>query len=254
MSERNEGFHQYPVHRSPATRRHPSVARGCAARRGTDPPACRTRRTAGATVRRNRCGGAAEPVPSRTVSSVPGRDRHRWVHRRGRGIAGRRSTRVRPPAPAGSAPPVRGGRRRPLPAPAHGLLPVRDHPRQGHHRIPALRGGAAFGATVAAFPWGWPAGLPGVLSEGPVAGFVPVIVTLTVVSGPARTSSRGVSGRSCPQPPRRPGRRPAPDVRRPPQGGRPLPAAAGFTPPRRTTAAGRRAVPAGPRRSASGCS
>ncbi|MFI7501771.1 MMPL family transporter [Streptomyces sp. NPDC049687] len=36
--------------------------------------------------------------------------------------------------------------------------------------------GAAFGATVAVFQWGWLAGLLGVPSEGPVASFVPIIV------------------------------------------------------------------------------
>ncbi|MFJ8148697.1 MMPL family transporter [Streptomyces sp. NPDC096048] len=36
--------------------------------------------------------------------------------------------------------------------------------------------GAAFGATVAVFQWGWLAGPLGVPSEGPVASFVPIIV------------------------------------------------------------------------------
>ncbi|MFE7071588.1 MMPL family transporter [Streptomyces sp. NPDC057620] len=36
--------------------------------------------------------------------------------------------------------------------------------------------GAAFGATVAVFQWGWLAGLLGVASTGPVAGFMPIIV------------------------------------------------------------------------------
>ncbi|MGW3679015.1 MMPL family transporter [Streptomyces prasinus] len=36
--------------------------------------------------------------------------------------------------------------------------------------------GAAFGATVAVFQWGWLAGPLGVSSEGPVAGFMPIIV------------------------------------------------------------------------------
>ncbi|MEV2215390.1 MMPL family transporter [Streptomyces sp. NPDC050997] len=36
--------------------------------------------------------------------------------------------------------------------------------------------GAAFGATVAVFQWGWLAGLLGVASEGPVASFMPIIV------------------------------------------------------------------------------
>ncbi|WP_063790217.1 MMPL family transporter [Streptomyces sp. NRRL B-24085] len=36
--------------------------------------------------------------------------------------------------------------------------------------------GAAFGATVAVFQWGWLAGVLGVPSEGPVASFVPIIV------------------------------------------------------------------------------
>ncbi|MEU6802617.1 MMPL family transporter [Streptomyces neyagawaensis] len=36
--------------------------------------------------------------------------------------------------------------------------------------------GAAFGATVAVFQWGWLSGLLGVPSQGPVAGFVPIIV------------------------------------------------------------------------------
>ncbi|MFE9644940.1 MMPL family transporter [Streptomyces sp. NPDC006365] len=36
--------------------------------------------------------------------------------------------------------------------------------------------GAAFGATVAVFQWGWLAGLLGVPSQGPVASFVPIIV------------------------------------------------------------------------------
>ncbi|MEU0058390.1 MMPL family transporter [Streptomyces sp. NPDC006334] len=36
--------------------------------------------------------------------------------------------------------------------------------------------GAAFGATVAVFQWGWLAGPLGVPSQGPVAGFVPIIV------------------------------------------------------------------------------
>ncbi|WP_413100069.1 MMPL family transporter [Streptomyces sp. Inha503] len=36
--------------------------------------------------------------------------------------------------------------------------------------------GAAFGATVAVFQWGWLAGALGVPSEGPVASFVPIIV------------------------------------------------------------------------------
>ncbi|MFD8968910.1 MMPL family transporter [Streptomyces sp. NPDC059568] len=36
--------------------------------------------------------------------------------------------------------------------------------------------GAAFGATVAVFQWGWLAGLLGVPGQGPVASFVPIIV------------------------------------------------------------------------------
>ncbi|MFI8090798.1 MMPL family transporter [Streptomyces sp. NPDC086080] len=36
--------------------------------------------------------------------------------------------------------------------------------------------GAAFGATVAVFQWGWMSGLLGVDSTGPVAGFMPIIV------------------------------------------------------------------------------
>ncbi|WAU82550.1 MMPL family transporter [Streptomyces sp. Qhu-G9] len=36
--------------------------------------------------------------------------------------------------------------------------------------------GAAFGATVAVFQWGWLSGLLGVPSQGPVASFVPIIV------------------------------------------------------------------------------
>jgi RND superfamily putative drug exporter len=36
--------------------------------------------------------------------------------------------------------------------------------------------GAAFGATVAVFQWGWLSGLLGVPSEGPVASFMPIIV------------------------------------------------------------------------------
>ncbi|MFJ4840168.1 MMPL family transporter [Streptomyces sp. NPDC088746] len=36
--------------------------------------------------------------------------------------------------------------------------------------------GAAFGATVAVFQWGWLAGLLGVASTGPVASFMPIIV------------------------------------------------------------------------------
>jgi RND superfamily putative drug exporter len=36
--------------------------------------------------------------------------------------------------------------------------------------------GAAFGATVAVFQWGWLAGLLGVASAGPVASFMPIIV------------------------------------------------------------------------------
>ncbi|MDH6514217.1 RND superfamily putative drug exporter [Streptomyces sp. SAI-135] len=36
--------------------------------------------------------------------------------------------------------------------------------------------GAAFGATVAVFQWGWLAGALGVPSEGPVASFVPIVV------------------------------------------------------------------------------
>ncbi|MFJ2951966.1 MMPL family transporter [Streptomyces sp. NPDC087226] len=36
--------------------------------------------------------------------------------------------------------------------------------------------GAAFGATVAVFQWGWLAGVLGVSSEGPVASFMPIIV------------------------------------------------------------------------------
>ncbi|OUD05068.1 transporter [Streptomyces swartbergensis] len=36
--------------------------------------------------------------------------------------------------------------------------------------------GAAFGATVAVFQWGWLAGPLGVSSQGPVAGFMPIIV------------------------------------------------------------------------------